>query len=244
MLNRRLHMNLWKPDPSKMELWVDACSLRRSVNDGDPLNVDWEDLSGNNRNLTQLNADYKPAFSVDGFNGRPCVSFDGINDSLDFLDLNQNLGQECWLVVDTSQLSTGWRIFLQRSAIGTAFYLGSASENYTPMVYSYLQSSWGSPVIGQSIVGWLIGLDRRPGTKVNGYPEVTSSVLANITNVWTGVNSQGSQSSKIKVSEMLITQSGSSDETISKIEGYLAGKWGLRGNLPVDHPYKKFSPRN
>ena len=30
---------------------------------------------------------------------------------------------------------------------------------------------------------------------------------------------------------------------VKKIEGYLAWKWGLESNLPVDHPYKSGGPR-
>jgi hypothetical protein len=30
--------------------------------------------------------------------------------------------------------------------------------------------------------------------------------------------------------------------TRQKIEGYLAHKWGLQANLPVDHPYKSSAP--
>jgi hypothetical protein len=29
---------------------------------------------------------------------------------------------------------------------------------------------------------------------------------------------------------------------IAKIDGYLAWKWGLQGNLPSSHLYKKYAP--
>ena len=29
-----------------------------------------------------------------------------------------------------------------------------------------------------------------------------------------------------------------------QLEGYLAWKWGLEANLPVDHPYKNAAPTN
>jgi hypothetical protein len=31
-------------------------------------------------------------------------------------------------------------------------------------------------------------------------------------------------------------------DTREKIEGYLAWKWGLEGNLPIGHPYKSAAP--
>jgi hypothetical protein len=34
-----------------------------------------------------------------------------------------------------------------------------------------------------------------------------------------------------------------SDVNRQKLEGYLAHKWGLGANLPVDHPYKTVGPK-
>lgn len=44
------------------------------------------------------------------------------------------------------------------------------------------------------------------------------------------------------VSEVIITNSIASTDTRQRIEGYLAHKWGLTGNLPNDHPYKTVGP--
>jgi hypothetical protein len=44
------------------------------------------------------------------------------------------------------------------------------------------------------------------------------------------------------IMEVVITQTDNSVATRQKIEGYLAWKWGLEGNLPSGHPYKNAAP--
>jgi hypothetical protein len=45
-----------------------------------------------------------------------------------------------------------------------------------------------------------------------------------------------------KLGELLIYNSALSDSEISKVEGYLAHKWGLTGSLPSSHDYKASLP--
>ena len=45
-----------------------------------------------------------------------------------------------------------------------------------------------------------------------------------------------------RVGEIIWLSGVPSDEDRQKIEGYLAHKWGLAGNLPSDHPYKHAAP--
>lgn len=52
----------------------------------------------------------------------------------------------------------------------------------------------------------------------------------------------GSAWMRADVNEIIIVPSLLSDSDRQKIEGYLAHKWSLTGNLPADHPYKLSSP--
>ena len=60
-------------------------------------------------------------------------------------------------------------------------------------------------------------------------------------------NSSGTRSwfANIEVYEIVYIQNYADVDTAlrQKIEGYLAHKWGLAANLPIDHPYKTFAPR-
>ena len=49
-------------------------------------------------------------------------------------------------------------------------------------------------------------------------------------------------SSDCQVAEILIYNSVLSSDNVAKVEGYLAWKWGLVGNLPSSHPYKNSYP--
>lgn len=71
--------------------------------DGDRVNS-WNDLSGNNRTLSQANASYQPT-AVIGVNNRVAVRFDGANDNLGTFDFYDALGASkynwgIYLVID------------------------------------------------------------------------------------------------------------------------------------------------
>ena len=44
------------------------------------------------------------------------------------------------------------------------------------------------------------------------------------------------------VTDLIVYSSNLSTSDRQKVEGYLAHKWGLTGNLPSDHPYKLYGP--
>ena len=44
------------------------------------------------------------------------------------------------------------------------------------------------------------------------------------------------------IAEIIVGRESLSDSNRQLIEGYLAHKWGLTSNLPVDHPYKSVAP--
>jgi hypothetical protein len=44
------------------------------------------------------------------------------------------------------------------------------------------------------------------------------------------------------LSEFVVSTNVITTTDRQKLEGYLAHKWGLEGNLPADHPYKSAAP--
>lgn len=56
------------------------------------------------------------------------------------------------------------------------------------------------------------------------------------------VNGVNSEWSDCQVAEILLFNRVLSSTEKEIIEGYLAWKWGLQGNLPLDHPYKNAKP--
>lgn len=62
--------------------WWDANVPSSVTLDGNGNVSDWADLSGNGNTLTQSTANNRPAYTANAINGRPALSFDGVNDLL------------------------------------------------------------------------------------------------------------------------------------------------------------------
>ena len=92
-------------------------------------------------------------------------------------------------------------------------------------------------------------LSQRITLLINGssYQGNTSSATANSNNAlfdWQiGDYQTGSAFFQGDVAEMIIVSGAVTTDTRQRIEGYLAHKWGLDGNLPSNHPYKNYGPR-
>jgi hypothetical protein len=70
---------------------------------------------------------------------------------------------------------------------------------------------------------------------------VGSSFASSPTN-YVGGSSPGTQNHPGNIAEVVVVATAVDTATRQRIEGYLAHKWGLEANLPVDHPYKDAPP--
>jgi hypothetical protein len=78
---------------------------------------------------------------------------------------------------------------------------------------------------------------------VNSTPvtEVAASPETSTTNTYFGTIDTGFSGS-VAFQEILIYTTDMSELQRQALEGYLAWKWGLQGNLPSTHPFKLFPP--
>jgi hypothetical protein len=60
-------------------MWLHAASINQA--DGSSV-TNWLDISGNGRNATQATSANRPVLHASGINGRPSVTFDGVNDKM------------------------------------------------------------------------------------------------------------------------------------------------------------------
>ena len=82
---------------------------------------------------------------------------------------------------------------------------------------------------------WLDGGSKATGT--------TSANAFNSTRIRIGNNQQRVDSGIFgSIAETMLFTQALSDTDVDKINGYLAWKWGLQGNLPAAHPYKNSAP--
>jgi hypothetical protein len=74
--------------------------------------------------------------------------------------------------------------------------------------------------------------------------KVNNGDLNNDADFRVGATSTGGLDTDMDLAETLIGTGTLSDLNRSKLEGYLAHKWGLKANLPSNHPYRYASPKS
>jgi len=87
----------------------------------------------------------------------------------------------------------------------------------------------------------------RPVTRVNGteYTGNSNGVHVGFLSAGHVVGLNNSTAGQQVCEAVLVSDAASfewTDDEPEKLEGYLAHKWGLAGNLPVSHPYKNAAP--
>ena len=71
---------------------------------------------------------------------------------------------------------------------------------------------------------------------------VSTATNTNVVGIGGWYNNSSQQAQNIDIAEIVFYNSALDSTERNLIEGYLAHKWGLQSNLPVDHPYKSISP--
>ena len=238
-----------------LALWLDAADL-----DGDGIAegtaeagltatgvATWADKSGNNRAATQTGWDNQPQWMIDPATGRPVVRFgngvDGstTNDSLivSLPSMTGNRNSLFWVqnTIDANHMpiysnnGNGW------------FLIGGVNDGNTDVTGN---GNWHNPAgfwrDGQ-LANWATRAD-----VYNGLNAATHSVASvNQPFNWNGRMTLGGAYDSFwnfngDMTEVVLTSSTLSTSDRQLLEGYLAWKWGLQGNLPSDHPYKNAAP--
>jgi hypothetical protein len=205
----------------------------------------WDDKSGNNNHATQGSGGAQPVTNSD-FNGNNSLQFDGASS---------------WMNTGLAQLTAAVSIFavLETEGKGTSqnnAYLG-AYDIFTDGGCNCQAQNFAS---GNQTKNVWYGADPLPSdqTFYNGANTAPSSFGQGIFNHYaSGVSTTGfdyiignkangattTNNYKGKIGEIIIVPSVLSASDRQKMEGYLAWKWELVANLPVDHPYKDSAPK-
>ena len=241
---------LWTPANITTALWLKANDSSTITLNGSTVSQ-WRDKSGNNRHASQATAASQPTYAATGFNGKPTIQFDGINDQLNLVQFAQVSNQNIFAVVDTTSIGAGYRQFLARTS-GTvnnlAIYFGGDDTgngiSYRPMIYwnSGARASWGAAVRSKAIIRWSFSAGATALTQVNGQTPVTQSFAASELTSWASICLSVAQQADIDLSELIITPSTPTAADLDNLLGYLAWDWDLAGSLPAGHPYKSAPP--
>jgi hypothetical protein len=254
----------WTPAAlgSALALWLDADDASTITLNGSTVSQ-WNDKSGNGRNVSQATAANQPTLTASGLNGKPVLTFDGVNDYL--AAASPLIGTTHSLFVlftPTIENQTG-SLFGQWSAGQTGRFTilvnqissGAASAGFLNVFNSSSTQGGGSGGLSTEVAisntpTLITSISTTGSEQWKLFKNGTEWDSATITSVYTGVNSaigslNGTESSLPfdgTVSELISFPSILSTADRERLEGYFAWKWGLVSSLPVGHPYKLIPP--
>lgn len=238
---------LWRPNEvgSNLAIWLDAEDAASITLNGATVSQ-WNDKSGNGRNVVQPTAILQPTYTAGAINIHPAMTFDSTRwmENISFVIPTATVStfivyQDTLGVSSTRRMlnyyvlpySSGSVIFASASAgyrnpenSGTVFTYQSS-----PTILSYTRSSTTLQQV------WIDGT----------FGNQTTNTTTNFTtsNLMVG-NDGGGFGGPFNglIAEVVVMTQPISAVLREKVEGYFAWKWDLQANLPVDHPYKSLPP--
>ena len=248
-------LNQWVPTQiSGLTLWLDGADRSRLTLTGSAV-TQWRDKSGqnntytNNGTITYSNQGlsfpgtaYMQNTSLTGF---PFGSNPSISTFIVFAYTNANSTRGLFQYGNVTCSKTGYVVYVDNDVTLGNLVLGTlycGDLNVNGRVTANTITMVSDIVTPTAVSGSLL----RAGF-INGSPMDNRPI-----NSATGVNLTSSGSSRLgdaaggyllgTIYEVLFFNTSVSTAQRQQLEGYLAWKWSLQGNLPANHPYKKFPP--
>jgi len=233
---------LWSPSQISTELWLDG-SDSSTITETSGAISQWNDKSGNARHASQSNASYRPVVSAATFSAIPSVYF-GV--PLKFFEISSfGSGTHSWFFAFVSDGAT--TSFVGDPSLTTYIpiaTLGSTNTNILRL-NNVNDPSGAYQIYGgessQSVANRgdaYTELNRANGN-ICGYinlPVITGTIRLGLASSATSFLPRG------YMGEAIVLSGTPSSDTIQKVQGYLAHKWGLLSTLPSNHPYKTGAP--
>jgi hypothetical protein len=250
---------LWTPANTTEALWFDAADSSTITTVSGAISQ-WNDKSGNARNITQGTAANRPALTANGLNSLAVATFDGSNDILSTSSagaigvLNVSIiALFRYVSASGEDLPMG----LGQTADGSkirAFYRasGGTTQGYATWANDITASSLSTDTGGGFHIFEAVQSSNqvslwRDGNADSVLPRtLPTTPLAIQTDAFSIGSLTGSAvatyQANIAVAEVLVFYSAISTDIRQRSEGYMAHKWGLTANLPAGHPYKSAPP--
>lgn len=246
IINSNSLTEAWTPVLASTFLWIDASKASSiSTSNG---NIDiWNDLSDQSYQFLPTTSLKRPAWASELLNNRPVASFDGANDFLE-ISSGPQPGSDNQMMLYIAKLNDNHdgRVLTLKDGSGTRNGLlpnHSSDVRYvhagTFIPVDRSPSVTGSPIM---LAGYRDG--NTVGVSLNGEAATTAANGADAATItdWVLGSFNGSGSLlKGYIAEVVVVNNYNSDD-FSKIQGYLAWKWGLNGDLDAAHPYKNAPP--
>lgn len=240
---------LWTPADITTALWLDAADASTITESGGDVNQ-WDDKSGNGRNVTQATSSRQPAYTSSGLNGKNVLTFADdflSNATLDWGDSPSSL----FIVLGPSGAGTFRNIITTGTGAQNQWSYGLTSAN----AYAIFQIRVGAqpfsvtPSITDIVcftsvgrVSTSISATLTTNGTLNGTQTRSNANLTSAVGITIGSNDIVTEPYLGFIAEIVLVSEIVSTDTRQRIEGYLAHKWGLTANLPAGHPYKTVGP--
>lgn len=198
----------------------------------------WQDISGNGNDATQTNASFQPTTGVATLNGKPGVTFDGVDDilqtagvvttsleySLFVVYQNNSPGGNSAIVLNGNASASGWGYFVQS---GFRAALNADVAAMTDGAAVSTAEIWSSGYNGSNTNAYVDGLNTAISSP-SSIP-ITPSGSCQIGNFWniSGYAFNGT------VFEILIYPSTLSPTDRSTVEAYLGARYGITVTPPA-----------
>lgn len=248
----------WTPADITTDLWLDADDAATITESGGSVSQ-WDDKSGGAFHFSQATASKQPTTGLNTIGGLNVINFDGL---VEWMQSSANpwgssvsdgfvimlhrtpstlTAGENFNMGGTSTASEAWKIAAPNTAgayvfdaggeTGTNRITGASStvavdENLITSAYcsttdSVQEVRYNGEVNVSDATGHTVNFTSNP-TLMCRFPD------------WVEQNGD--------VAELVAIKGTVSTDTRQRLEGYLAHKWGLEGNLDAGHPYKSAPP--
>jgi len=250
-------MALWTPAEITTALWLDASDASTITLSATNVSQ-WNDKSGNGRHATQTTAARRPAYTTAGKNGLNVVTFQSANThwmslpnstnpsgaNAVFVAAKPNNSSASAMIIgraynwgswylSSASTGTAGRYDMGRNAVDSASAIASGLTNDTDKIFSAtydnsnvsLSINAGSPTTAAYTPNPTYNTS--DATAIGAFRDITNTVASTFNG---------------PIYELVVLHLMPSTDTIQKVQGYFAWKWGLQANLPSDHPYKNGAP--
>ncbi|MGA1531450.1 MAG: hypothetical protein ACO33E_00145 [Aquiluna sp.] len=242
----------WTPAQLTTALWLDAADASTVTTVSGAVSQ-WDDKSGSGNHVTQANSALRPIYQSSVLNSLPVVRFDGSDDQLATsaavltqqvfgiysVTANRNPSGESAVMGQYINGDPG-RTFVYQNGVSTrlaAIFSGYGNANYNGTANSSFH------IFGYEAIGLTYSLFYEAVNQASG--SITGTSISNTT-FKIGEPAGGTGGvyfpAFLDAAEIVVALAPLSTTDRQKLEGYLAHKWGLAGNLPVGHPYKNKAP--
>jgi len=244
-----LKRELWTPTQIPTIFWYDAADLATITATGSQV-TQMLDKSGNNYTLTRASGQVGPNTGTRTLNGLNVLEWTGNNclQNISFaydqastalnvamiVQIDSPAGTQHFVLAGTSTTAAGTR--MSTRWVNNSFQVLGGSGGGNIQFLSGITSPAGQPYLllpryNASNSSW----------RVNGTQANTGSVGTNAYSILQVGHNEIEASDLDGFVAELVAFANPTDQEI--MEGYLAWKWGLQGNLPIGHPYKNFPPK-